>query len=214
MLTPMTMRTTSAWLLTLACTATLATACAGDDANQVAPVSFDTVPTTPAPPTTGVLTSPPTTHVVAPTTQLVVPPDSTTPTLVDPVTTTDGVTGSMFSDSLGLKVDSAPGVHTPGDTRELPPEGLYIHIAWQGDPNDLSVFTARDEDIPILEAYANAMRTYYVAVISTVTVDPAVFERYFVDAGDKYRTSFEETRAAGSVGSLGNGVVLRPYLLH
>ncbi len=208
----MTMRTTTTPLLMLAL-ACLAAGCSGD-ANQVAPVSFDTPPTTPAPPTTGVLSSPATTHVVAPTTQLVAPPDSTTPTPVDPVTTTDGVTGPMFSDALGVKVDSAPGVHTPGDTRELLPEGLYIHIAWQGDPNDLSVFTARTEDIPIIEAYANASLAYYTAFLSTRTTDAPEFDQYFVDGGAKYDRNFQEARDGGYVGSLGNGVVLRPYLLH
>ncbi|MBI5089447.1 MAG: hypothetical protein HZB15_11485 [Actinobacteria bacterium] len=120
----------------------------------------------------------------------------------------------MFSDALGVKVDSAPGVHTPGDTRQLLPEGLYIHIAWQGDPNDLSVFTARDEDIPILEAYANASRTFHEAATTTVTTASPDFARYYTDAGAQYEENFSAARDGGYVGNLGDGIVLRPYLLH
>lgn len=132
------------------------------------------------------------------------------------VPTTDGasaITGPMFSDALGVKVDSAPGVNTRGDTRQLLPEGLFVHIAWESDPNDLSVFTAQPEDIEILEAYANAMLTFYRESMSTVTTESPDFATYFVDAGATYADNFAEARAGGYVGSLGSGVVLRPYML-
>ncbi|MEX0847846.1 MAG: hypothetical protein WD023_08700, partial [Ilumatobacteraceae bacterium] len=126
----------SAWALVMA-TAGLV-ACSGGS-GEVAPVSFDpvatTVPqvvTTPAPSTTEVTTTVPMT---------------TAPSL--PVS---DLTGPVFSDELGVKVATAPGVNTPGDTRQLLPEGLYVHIAWTADPNDPSVFTVQPDDIPILEA--------------------------------------------------------------
>ncbi|MEK7425188.1 MAG: hypothetical protein AAB131_15260 [Actinomycetota bacterium] len=145
-------------------------------------------------------------------------PASTTPTSAagsSVSSTLDGaaITGPMFSDALGVKVDSAPGVNTRGDTRQLLPEGLFVHIAWESDPNDLSVFTAQPEDIEILEAYANAMLTFYRESMSTVTTESPDFATYFVDAGATYADNFAEARAGGYVGSLGSGVVLRPYML-
>ncbi|MGD9997688.1 MAG: hypothetical protein AB7L17_16135 [Ilumatobacteraceae bacterium] len=199
----MTIRT----LATAVCVALLAAACSSGG-NEVVPVSFPTAPTV-------VLASPATTEPVAPTGQPVAEPETTLPaTTLDPVTTTDGVTGPTFSDALGVKVDTAPGVRTPGDTRQLLPEGLYVHIAWQGAPDDPSVFTAREEDVEILEAYANASLAYYRAFLTTRTTDAPEFDQYFVDGGAKYDSNFEQARAGGYIGSLGSGVVLRPYILH
>jgi hypothetical protein len=121
--------------------------------------------------------------------------------------------GPMFSDGLGVKVDSAPGVATRGDTRQLMPEGLYVHIAWEPDPNDASVFTVRPEDIEILEAYANASRAFYEAATTDLIIDPGAFAPYMTDAGAQFETSLAAAAAGGFVDTLGAGVVLRPYLL-
>jgi hypothetical protein len=139
-------------------------------------------------------------------------PDTTVAT---PATTAadDGLTGPMFSDALGVKVDSAPGVRTRGDTRQLLPEGLFVHIAWETDPQDPSVFTVQPDDVAILEAYTNAVTTYYRAALTTLTLDDPDFARYYIDAGAKYADGFQQARDGGFVGSLGSGVVLRPYVL-
>jgi hypothetical protein len=121
--------------------------------------------------------------------------------------------GLTFSDGLGVKVVSAPGVTTPGDTRLLLAEGLYVHISWRSDPNDLSVYTVFPGDVEILEAYVNAVTTYYRAALTTVTTDSPDFERFYVDAGAKFEEAFGEARAGNYVASLGAGVVLRPYVL-
>ncbi len=91
--------------------------------------------------------------------------DTVTTEAVASTVADSGLTGPMFSDALGIKVASAPGVNTAGDTRQLLPEGLYVHLAWEPDPNDPSVFTVQPDDIEILEAYANAVTTYYRAAI-------------------------------------------------
>ena len=104
-------------------------------------------------------------------------------------------------------------MNTRGDTRQLLPEGLYVHIAWEPDPNDPSVFTVQPDDIEILEAYTNAVTTYYRAATTTVTTDDPDFAKYFVDAGAKFETSFREARDGGYLLDLGAGVVLRPYVL-
>jgi hypothetical protein len=186
-------------------------ACSGGR-NEVAPISVVTAPPANPPVTTTTSVEISTTTAASAETTTSTTVAETTSTL-EAETTTVAPEGPVFSDALGTKVATAPGVNTPGDTRQLLPEGLYVHIAWKGDPNDPSVFTVQPGDEPILEAYANAMLTFYTASLSTVTVDPVEFARYFVDAGDEYLVNFEEARAGGYVGSLGNGVVLRPYVL-
>ncbi len=187
-------------------------ACSGG--NDVADLT--TVPTPPATAAT------PTTEAVVSTTVVETTSVTTAPNATDAPTSTEpddgddgsnGVTGPMFSDALGTKVERAPGVNTRGDTRQLLPEGLYVHIAWEPDPDDPSVFTVQPDDIAILEAYANAVTTYYRAATTTVTTGDPDFAKYFVDAGAKYDDSFGEALAGNFLGSLGNGVVLRPYVL-
>jgi hypothetical protein len=171
--------------------------------------------TTVAPPVTVDTTAAPTTEPAPATTEV---PDTTVadtaPATSAPVATDagTGTTGPMFSDALGVPVDSAPGVNTPGDTRQLLPDGLYVHIAWAADPNDPSVYTVQPEDVEILEAYANAVRTYYQAALTTLTTDDPDFDRYYLDDGAKYEDSFAQARDGGYTATLGNGVVLRPYI--
>ncbi|MCU1361138.1 MAG: hypothetical protein JWN99_2427, partial [Ilumatobacteraceae bacterium] len=167
-----------------------------------------------APTTVALTTVVPTSTSLVETTVASTEPPTTVPPETVVQSSLDHITGPMFSDALGIKVDTAPGVHTRGDTRQLLPEGLYVHLAWESDPNDFSVFSPDPEDIPILEAYTNAMQVFYTATTSTVQVDAATFGQFMVDSGDQYRANLDEARAGGYVGSLGSGVVLRPYLLH
>jgi hypothetical protein len=202
--------------LAVASAAALIAACSGG--NEVADITTSVTPNAPA--VEAVSTSAAPVAVTTADTAVTVvgstvdPVDATTaPTDADPATPTDGLTGPMFSDDLGVRVDTAPGVHTRGDTRQLLPEGLYVHIAWEADPDDPSVFTVQPDDIPILEAYANAVATYYRAATTTLTTDDPDFAKYYVDAGAKYLDSFGEARAGNFIASLGVGVVLRPYVL-
>ncbi|MCX6519762.1 MAG: hypothetical protein NTZ21_03770 [Actinobacteria bacterium] len=169
----------------------------------------------PAPSSTAsaaVTTTDPEPSVVATTEAATTVPDTT---VAAPATTAadDGLTGPMFSDALGVKVDSAPGVRTRGDTRQLLPEGLYVHIAWEPDPQDPSVFTVQPDDVAILEAYTNAARTFYAAAMTTRTTAGADFDRYFVDGGAKFDRAFQQAQAGGYVKVLGKGALLRPYVL-
>lgn len=186
----------------------LLAACSGG--NEVA----DLTTVAPAPSTTESAAAPTTTEApaIATTDAATTVPETTE---AAPVTTVavDGLTGPMFSDALGVQVDDAPGVRTRGDTRQLLPEGLYVHIAWEPDPQDPSVFTVQPDDVEILEAYANAVTTYYRAALTTLTLDDPDFARYYIDAGAKYADSFGQARDGGFALSLGSGVVLRPYVL-
>ena len=190
-----------------------AAACS-DDANQVAPVSLGSV----APPPSVVATDAASTTAVpvtvADTMAATTTSDANAPgTTGAPATTKGGLTGPMFSDALGVKVDTAPGVNTRGDTRRLLDEGVFVHIAWEPDPTDASVFTVQPDDIPILEAYAMAQATYYRAALGLTTTDDPAFDRYIVGGGSRFLKAFEQRAAAGLKLSIGTGVVLRPYVL-
>ncbi len=187
-------------------------ACSGG--NEVADLT-----TVPAPPATAAT---PTTERAVSTTAVETTSATAATDATDAPTSTDtddeeagrnGVTGPMFSDALGTKVESAPGVNTRGDTRQLLPEGLYVHIAWDPDPDDPSVFTVQPDDIPILEAYANAVTTYYRAATTTVTTDDPDFAKYILDAEEMFSAAFENARKGNFVLDLGTGVVLRPYVV-
>jgi hypothetical protein len=196
-------------------------ACSGDS-NQVASVSFDPLPSPPSvatadtasiaaeaatvPQTTTLATTAPATTALATT-----GPATTAPPA--PSTSDDGLTGPTFSDALGVKVDTAPGVHTRGDTRRLLAEGVYVHIAWEPDPNDASVFTVQPDDIAILEAYAMAQATYYRAAMGQIPTDHPDFDRYYIGGGERFDRAFGRRKATGVVLSLGAGVTLRPYVV-
>ncbi|MFN8021648.1 MAG: hypothetical protein U0Q03_09005 [Acidimicrobiales bacterium] len=193
-------------VVAIALAAIVGGACAGD--NEVADLT--TVATAPV-----VTTAAPTTSDSVDTTVPETDPATTEPATTAAVDTTvadDGPIGPMFSDALGVPVDSAPGVHTRGDTRQLLPEGLYVHIAWEADPDDPSVFTVQPDDIEILEAYANASLAYYRAALTTLDTSDPAFDQYFVDGGAKYEANFAQAKDGNYVVSLGSGVVLRPYV--
>jgi hypothetical protein len=196
-------------------------ACSGDS-NQVASVSFDPLPSPPSVATADTASTAAGAATVAPTTALATTapattaPSTTAPPATPPPapsTSDAGLTGPTFSDALGVKVDTAPGVHTRGDTRRLLAEGVYVHIAWEPDPNDASVFTVQPDDIAILEAYAMAQATYYRAAMGQIPTDHPDFDRYIVGGGQRFVKAFRKRADAGLTLSVGTGVVLRPYVL-
>ena len=192
-----------------------AAACSGD-ANQVAPVSLDSI----APPPSVVATDaasttaiPVTAASAASSTTATSTSAPTADTSVAPITTLGGLTGPMFSDALGVKVDTAPGVNTRGDTRRLLDEGVFVHIAWEPDPTDASVFTVQPDDIPILEAYAMAQATYYRAALGLTTTDDPAFARYIVGGGERFKSALTKRAENGKTLAVGAGVILLPYVL-
>ena len=192
-----------------------AAACSGD-ANQVAPVSLDSVappPSVVATDATSTTAIPVTAASAASSTTATSTSAPTADTSVAPITTLGGLTGPMFSDALGVKVDTAPGVNTRGDTRRLLDEGVFVHIAWEPDPTDASVFTVQPDDIPILEAYAMAQATYYRAALSLTTTDDPAFARYIVGGGERFKSALTKRAENGKTLAVGAGVILRPYVL-
>ena len=106
-----------------------------------------------------------------------------------------------------------PGVTTRGDTRKLLDEGLWAHIPWEIDPNDLSQLSVNPEDVPIIEAYVRAQLVYYRAALGYTTLDDPDFTKYVVGGGDIVRKGFESRKAKGLKICLGRGISLRPYLI-
>jgi hypothetical protein len=192
-----------------------ATACS-DDANRVAPVSLDSTvspPSVVATDAASTTAAPVTVASTVDTTAATSTSTSAADTSAAPVSTLGGLTGPMFSDTLGVKVDTAPGVNTRGDTRRLLDEGVFVHIAWEPDPTDASVFTVQPDDIPILEAYAMAQATYYRAALGLTTTDDPAFARYIVGGGERFRSALSERADSGKILAIGAGVTLRPYVL-
>jgi len=190
-----------------------ATGCTGGTAS-VPPITFSTAPSvasdSPTTPTTDApaTTSAPTT--LATTSSVAAP--ATLITLLAP-TSNPPLTGPMFSPDLGTKVDTAPGVTTRGDTRKLLDEGLWAHIPWEIDPNDLSQLSVNPEDVPIIEAYVRAQLVYYRAALGYTTLDDPDFTKYLYGGGHVLDKGFDELVAKGLKISLGSGIVLRPYLI-
>jgi len=190
-----------------------ATGCTGGTAS-VPPITFGTAPpvasdspttpTTDAPATTSAPTTLATTSSVAAPATLI--------TLLAP-TSNPPLTGPMFSPDLGTKVDTAPGVTTRGDTRKLLDEGLWAHIPWEIDPNDLSQLSVNPEDVPIIEAYVRAQLVYYRAALGYTTLDDPDFTKYLYGGGHVLDKGFDELVAKGLRTSLGSGISLRPYLI-
>ncbi len=141
------------------------------------------------------------------------PPNSNpSTTIAEPAADTDRA-GPRLSDGLGTPVTDAPSVRTRGDTRRLLDEGLYVHLAWEPDPADASVFTPLPDDVPILEAYANAQLAYYRAALGLTRPDDPTLDRFLVDGSTRFAPAFAARAAAGLTLRLGSGVVLRPYVL-
>ncbi len=112
-------------------------------------------------------------------------------------TTPNGMPGLMFSESLGVRVATAPGVTTQGDTRQLLPEGLFVHIASAPDPKDASIFNPVPADIEILEAYARGATAFYRAALTRLTTVDQSFAVVFMDGGSMFVESFSQASAGG-----------------
>ena len=110
--------------------------------------------TTTVDPTDSAVSTTASTSTTSPTTSA--PPVTTADSLPDTTATTETENGGSFlPDDLGRRVDSVPGVDTPGEIVELL-ENVWIFIPTEGDPNDASVVPPLPEDADIIAAYAEA----------------------------------------------------------
>ncbi len=169
-----------------------------------------TLPTAPptAPPT--IETAPRTTPAAS---------SSTTSSTTDPagtVTTTatlpPGVVG-LSPDGPWRRVDSAPGITTPGLFYELMPK-LWVYLPLEQDIDNGILATFSQDDAPIIEAYLQARLTYYRATTQRpVDLADDGWERYYTDGGAAYRDQLTKHRDLDEILDLDMGVVLRPEVL-
>jgi hypothetical protein len=192
----------------------LASACSGSSSSEpevTAPIPTPaaTAPTTPSSVTQSEPTDSDTTNA----------PDSTT----DPVTTSGSSPSapsttevpSLASD-LGPRLDSVPGVESPGQIIELV-DMVALFIPSETDPADANVAPPLPEDIEIIEAYARAMKALYSQVTQNpIPIDPSeAMVAAFLDGGAKYSENvFAPRNAAGQyLAFQGDNDVLRPVVL-
>lgn len=140
------------------------------------------------------------------------PAASSSSSPVEVSTTADG----SPTDDLGPRLDSVPGVDSPGEIIELV-DMVALFIPSEADPADVNVAPPLPEDIEIIEAYARAMKALYGQVTQNpIPVDPSdAMATTFLDGGSKYSENvFAPRNAAGQhLAFQGDNDVLRPVVL-
>lgn len=144
------------------------------------------------------------------------PPDSTVATTSEPAAPTtvlpEGAVG-LSADGPWRLVDSAPGVESPGLVYELMPK-LWAFIPTEPSPDDGNLFVPQPQDIPIIEAYLQAMIVYFrAATQNPIDLEDPGWAEYFGDGGAGYRDVLEPKQAQGQYVDLDLGVVLRPHVI-
>jgi hypothetical protein len=110
-------------------------------------------------------------------------------------------------------VDSAPGVTTPGLVYELMPK-LWAFLPTEESDDDGNLYVPSPADIPIIEAYLQAVLVYYRAItVRPIDLESPGWKRYFVDGGQSYFDVLRPRRDGGQVADLDAGTVLRPRVL-
>ena len=190
-------------------------------AATAAPTSPTTTTTTVASPTTTAVTSTTSTStsttVTADGSSTSVPleaePSTTAPGSLVPTTVPGGGAVALSEGGPWTRVDSAPGVTTPGLVYELMPK-LWVFLPTEEDPDDGSLFVPSPDDIPIIEAYLRAMLVYYRSIVQNpIDLDHPGWVEEFGDDGARYFQVLEQRQQEGQVADLDAGVVMRPYVV-
>ena len=132
------------------CAAALLAACTNGGMTQPSTIA-PTVATPPA------VTSATTSAVATSTTVADIAGATTSSTAVPTVT--------LSPDGPWTRVDSAPGVDTPGLFYELMPK-LWVYLPTVEDLDHGITWVLTEPDRPVIEAYLNAQLTYYVSASS------------------------------------------------
>lgn len=144
------------------------------------------------------------------------------PTTVAPTTTDDGV-GPEATDPPGIttlgdgpwhRVDGAPGIDTPGLFYELMP-GLTAYLPVVEDIERGVLWTLRERDREIIEAYLQARLVYYRAVTQDpIDLDDEGWDYWYIgEGGSWYLDALRDWRATGKYADLDQGVVMRPQVV-
>ena len=159
---------------------------------------------------------------IAPTVATAAVPTSTTavagttmPTSVAPASTTappstEVPTVTLSPDGPWTRVDSAPGITTAGLVYELMPK-LWVYLPTEIDLEHGITWTFNETDRPVIEAYLQARRTWYVAG-TTGVLDDDIWSGFFAPSDGTAEVL--RSRLAGNEHiDLADGVVLRPVVL-
>ncbi len=163
---------------------------------RLAPPSFD-APAAPA--ATLPVDRPPSTHAAGPVATSVPSAD---------------VSGPRLSpDGPWHLVRSAPGVESRGLVYELLPD-LWAYLPLQEDVGNGVTWTLTKADVPLVEAYLQARRVFYLATeANPFRLDDPGWRRWYGDEGQGFAAFLAPRDAAGEVFAREQGVVLRPVVL-
>ena len=134
-------------------------------------------------------------------------------TSTPPATSADPLPDAVVQlspDGPWRRVDGAPGVDTPGLFYELMPQ-LYVYLPLEEDLDHGITWTLGADDVPIIEAYLQALLVYYrAATVDPIDLDDPGWDRWYSDGGTALRESLQVRRDRGEHVELKDSVVLRP----
>ncbi|MFM7252928.1 MAG: hypothetical protein ACKO27_07665 [Ilumatobacteraceae bacterium] len=139
-------------------------------------------------------------------------PTSTSTSATIGETAFDEAPVTLSPDGPWRRVSGAPGIDTPGLFYELMPK-LYVYLPTVEDLDRGITWTLGLDDVPIIEAYLQALLVYYRATtVNPMELDDPGWERWFVDAGAVLLDGLGRRRDRGEHVDLADGVVLRPLV--
>ena len=125
------------------------------------------------------------------------------------------MTAVVLPEGIGTKVDSAPGVSTPGDIRLLLPK-VWAFVPSVPAPNDNHVQPPLPEDLPIITAYLEAQTSAFelLAIRPTPTkASPRAIAAHSAAALSALESDLQKHASAGEYYDLAEGIVLRPVVI-
>jgi len=151
--------------------------------------------------------------VAAPTSTTAGPTTAPTTTVVDTTSSTVAPAVLLSPDGPWTRVDSAPGVDTPGLFYELMPK-LWVYLPTKEDLDHGITWTFTEPDRPVIEAYLRARLVYFESITSKpMDLDHPGWSEMYADGGEMFLSSLRSRTDEGQVASLADGIVLRPSVL-
>ena len=139
-------------------------------------------------------------------------PTSTSTSVSTPVAVFDEAPVTLSPDGPWRRVSGAPGIDTPGLFYELMPK-LYVYLPTVEDIDRGITWTLGIDDVPIIEAYIQALLVYYRAItVNPMELDSPEWSRWYTDGGAAILVGLTKRRDRGEYADLADGVVLRPLV--
>jgi hypothetical protein len=119
----------------------------------------------------------------------------------------------LSADGPWRRVDSAPGITTPGLVYELLPK-LWVYLPTTEDVAHGITWTLTPQDVPVIEAYLHARLVFFrAALTSPIDTTSPEWSIWFRDGGTTLKNSLSTARAKGWTADLDQGVVLQPQVV-